>query len=267
MKTLFVLVALACDYAQSPTFEVAQAQADAPLSFDVASVKAITQGWIEVRPTRSPGRFTWSTRTEELVEYAYHMQPFQISGSNPARTNVVYRVDATLAPSATEDQVRLMLQSFLADRFKMACHPVTKEAEGYNLNVMKGGLKVREAKEGDQAPPMPEAFGNRPNAFDGQILNHMPEAGIVEVIGRRVTMLQFSEALQRLVRTAVWDQTGLKGNYYFGFRYAPENAPDDADAPPLAAALAESLGLKLERHKGPVEMLVIDHIEKTPTEN
>ena len=242
---------------------------DAPLSFDVASVKAISQGWIEVRPTRSPGRFTWSTRTEELVEYAYRMQPFCISGSIPDRTNVVYRVDATLAPTAADDQVRLMLQSLLADRFKMACHRVTKEAEGYNLTVVKGGLRAREVKEGDQAPPMPETLGKgppRPNAFDGQIISHMPEAGIVEVLGRRVTMLQFSEALQRLVQTAVWDQTGLKGEYYFGFRYALEIAPDDADAPPLSAALEESLGLKIERHKGPVEMLVIDHIEP-PTAN
>jgi uncharacterized protein (TIGR03435 family) len=59
----------------------------------------------------------------------------------------------------------------------------------------------------------------------------------------------------------------MKGNYYIAFRYAREDAPMDADAPPLNAALQESLGLKIEKRKGPAEMLVIDHIEKEPTEN
>jgi uncharacterized protein (TIGR03435 family) len=80
-------------------------------------------------------------------------------------------------------------------------------------------------------------------------------------------MLQLCDNLERSLRTAVWDETGMKGNYYLAFRYLTEDAPLDADAPPLNAALQGSLGLKIEKRKGPVEMLVIDHIEKTPTEN
>jgi uncharacterized protein (TIGR03435 family) len=88
-----------------------------------------------------------------------------------------------------------------------------------------------------------------------------------EIDDRRVTIVQLSEALEGMLGTAVWDQSGLTGNYYFALRYALESAPDDADALPLNAALQKSLGLKLEKHRGPVEMLVVDHIEKTPSEN
>src|SRR5213593_2468077 len=92
-----------------------------------------------------------------------------------------------------------------------------------------------------------------------------PERGVGAITGRRVTMLKFTETLQGLLDTAVLDQTGLAGKYYFAFRYATEDDPD-VPYPNLFAAMKE-LGLKMEKHKGPVEMLVVDHIEKIPTEN
>jgi uncharacterized protein (TIGR03435 family) len=80
-------------------------------------------------------------------------------------------------------------------------------------------------------------------------------------------MSQLAETLQRTIRMPVWDRTGLSGNYYFAFRYAGDSGTDfDADAPALTTALQESLGLKLEKQKGPVETLVIDYIEE-PSEN
>jgi uncharacterized protein (TIGR03435 family) len=257
----------------NPARSRAQAQTAVPPSFEVASLKAINSAMRQMGPARSPGRFTWTTGLQDLVEYAYHLQHFRISGEIPDRENVLYRVDATMSPAATDDQVRLMLQSLLADRFKMVSHRVTKEADGYNLSSLEGGPKIHEAKEGEQSPPMPESLpeswgrGSPNPAFDGTVFNHIPEVGIVEVVGRKVTMLQLCEELERIEEAVVWDRTGVQGKYYFAFRFAMPNGPDDADAPPLGAALQRSLGLKLEKHKGPVEMLVIDHIEKEPTEN
>ena len=255
----------------NPPHGRAQTQATAPPSFEVASVKTIRQTWIDNAPTRSPGRFTWTTNLLNLVQYAYHMRGFQISGQ-VSDGEFVYRVDATMAPTATEDEVRLMLRSLLADRFKMVAHRVTKDGEGYNLSIGRGGPKIHEAKEGDQPPPLPDVFRGgspTPAEVEGKVVEwHGAGTGIV-MAGRRVSMLQLCTALQRVLNTVVWDDTGLKGNYYFALRYAREDAPEeaDADAPSLLAAIQENLGLKLEKHKGPVEMLVVDHIEKNPTEN
>jgi uncharacterized protein (TIGR03435 family) len=80
-------------------------------------------------------------------------------------------------------------------------------------------------------------------------------------------MSQLAETLQRSIDMPVWDRTGLSGNYYFAFRYTEFLSADlDTDAPSLATALQQNLGLKLEKQKGPVEALVIDYIEE-PSEN
>jgi uncharacterized protein (TIGR03435 family) len=160
-----------------------------------------------------------------------------------------------------------MLRSLLADRFQMVSHFVTKEADGWVLSVAKNGPKIHEARDGDPAPPFPDWVTGRPAdpaAWDGTISTTSPD-GAWHVLGRRVSMLQLCERLERDLGTTVWDETAMKGNYYIAFRYAPDSAPMDADAPPLNAALQEGLGLKIEKRKGPVEMLVVDRIEKTPT--
>ena len=257
----------------NPARSRAQAQTAAPLSFDVASVKVpLDQGVFGTRPRRSPGRFTWTTQLAYLIGYAYRLEWDRISGASGTIPGWggIYEVAATMSPKATEDQIRLMMRSLLSDRFKMVSHFETKNADGWALSVAKNGPKIHEAKEEDPAPPFPDWERGRPDdraAWDGTIFAHLPAAGVVAVIGRRVSMLQLCDNLERSLGTAVWDETGMKGNYYLAFRYLTEDAPLDADAPPLNAALQGSLGLKIEKRKGPVEMLVIDHIEKTPTEN
>src|ERR1017187_4870013 len=257
----------------NPARSRAQAQTAAPLSFDVASVKVpLDQGVFGTRPRRSPGRFTWTTQLAYLIGYAYRLEWDRISGASATIPGWggIYEVAATMSPKATEDQIRLMMRSLLSDRFKMVSHFETKNADGWALSVAKNGPKIHEAKEEDPAPPFPDWERGRPDdraAWDGTIFAHLPAAGVVAVIGRRVSMLQLCDNLERSLGTAVWDETGMKGNYYLAFRYLTEDAPLDADAPPLNAALQGSLGLKIEKRKGPVEMLVIDHIEKTPTEN
>jgi uncharacterized protein (TIGR03435 family) len=189
-----------------------------------------------------------------------------VSGRNCGST---YSVEATFDPAATDDQVRLMVQSLLRDRFKMRSHRVTTEADGYALVIGKGGLKIREAKVADEPPNMPEWVKDASPALKAEsfISATIPEAGVIAITGRRVSMSQLAETLQRSISMPVWDRTGLSGNYYFAFRYTEFLSADTAtDAPSLATALQESLGLKLEKTKGPVEGLVIDYIEE-PSEN
>jgi uncharacterized protein (TIGR03435 family) len=237
-----------------------------PLAFDVASVKPVADGGSATKPTRVGGRITWTTDLSYLISYAWNLQfPF-ISGATPPAS--IFRVDATTDPAATEDQIRLMFQSLLHDRFKMVAHRVTKEGDGYALSVGKNGLKVKAARAGDPPPSLPVWARNESVvAWEGMISATMPEAGVGVITGRRVSILKLVETLQRVLGgKMVWDQTGVTGDYYFAFRYARDNDPE-ADAPPLATALQKNLGLELKKQKGPVEMLVVDRMEKEPTEN
>jgi uncharacterized protein (TIGR03435 family) len=174
---------------------------------------------------------------------------------------------ASVDPKATEDQVRLMLQSLLLDRFKMKFHRDTKDAQGYALSVAKGGPRMQEAQEG-HVPGMPDWMSRPPTdstIIEELVVALMPSKGVGSIIGRRANMLQLTETLQRLLSTAVFDQTGLSARYYFGFRYATDEDPE-IPYPDLFAAIKE-IGLRLEKHKGPMEMLVVDHMETVPTGN
>lgn len=235
--------------------------------FEAASVKlAADQGLLSTRPTRTVGRFRWTTQMAYLLGYAYHLEWWRISGDTPGFGSV-YQIEATADPKATEDQVRLMLQSLLTDRFKMVLHRVTREVDGYALTVAKGGPKLQEAKEGE-VPTLPDWL-QTPSAdsavMEGSVMATIPAQGVGAIAGRRVTMLQLTETLQRLLNTAVFEQTGLSAKYYFGFRYAMDADPDIPYSNLFGAF--KDLGLRLEKSKGPVEMLVVDRMEKLPTEN
>ena len=246
----------------------AQQQPAAPPrpSFDVASVKPANLTFLQLSPQRSGGLIRWSTGLNLVIEYAYHLQVWQIAGSQSTPGDI-YAFEATTSPGATDEQVRLMFQSLLAERFKLAVHRETKRQDGWALTLGKSGLKIKEAKESDPPPPMPEWFGKfEAKALDGKVMTTMEGKGVRALTGRRVSMAQLAESLQRVQRAFVHDETGVSGNYYFGVKFAPDDGPADADLPPLAVAIQE-LGLRLEKRKGPVEMLVIDHVDRSPSEN
>jgi len=244
---------------------MAGAQSTPQPHFEVASVKGGGDAF-STRPDRSAGRIRWTTQLCYLIGYANHLDFSRVTGKNGGS---VYSVEATFDPAATDDQVRLMVQALLAERFKMRAHRASREADGYALVVGKGGLKIKEANPGAAPPAMPEWIRDASPALKAEsfIAANLQDGGVVGVTGRNVSMSQLAETLQRSMKVPVWDRTGLTGNYYFAFRYALESgAGSDADAPAVATALQESLGLKLEKQKGPVETVVIDYIEE-PSEN
>jgi uncharacterized protein (TIGR03435 family) len=235
--------------------------------FELASIK---QGGdtFSTRPQRLVGRIRWTTQLSYLIGYAYRLDFSHVDGNG---VDSIYSLEAIFDPAATDDQIRLMIQSLLTDRFKMRAHRVTTETDGLALLIGKGGLKIREAKADDEAPPLPDGFRDaspslRAESFISALLH---EHSVVEIIGRRVSMAQLAETLQRSNGTPVWDRTGLTGNYYFAFRYSQDLSPDldtQASYPSLSAALQQNLGLEMKKQKGPVETLVVDHIEP-PSEN
>ena len=146
--------------------------------------------------------------------------------------------------SLTRAQMQPLIQRLLADRFKLVYHLGSKELSGYALIVAKSGLNLHVAKENSSK----SIYFLR----DGMRLNGTTETLAV--------------LLENPLGQPVIDKTGLTDVYDIKLSYAPKDAMDSI-LPSIFTAVQEQLGLRLEAQKVPVEMLVIDHVEKVPTEN
>ena len=229
-----------------------------PRAFEVASVKRASPpagGRIGSSMRLDPGRLTCSNVSlHKLMVESYGVKDYQVSGPDWLNTEI-YDITATLPPGATGDDVRVMIQSLLADRFKLTFHRESKELPVYALVVGKGGSKLQEVE-----------FGR--GSTSGS-------PGHLEAT--RIAIRNLTEFLSRQTGRPVLDMTGLKGFYNFTLNFTPEAAPsapspetpivESAVGPSLFTAVQEQLGLKLEPRKTPVEILVVDHAEKVPTEN
>jgi uncharacterized protein (TIGR03435 family) len=161
-------------------------------------------------------------------------------------------------------QCRLMIQSLLKDRFRLAAHREERSMAVYELAVPKGGMKLKSPAAGSEAKGGPISL--KPQPHEGWHLQMANQ-----------TMRVFVDMLTPHLRLPIVDATGLTGRYDFDLTWtdlpsSPErppssDAPLDAPAPSLLVAVEDQLGLRLVQKNGPVTMLVIDHIEKTPTEN
>jgi uncharacterized protein (TIGR03435 family) len=230
-------------------------------SFEVASVKLNKSGVAGTSFQFAPGgeRFAATNATlGALILLAYKLTPGRLSapGHLPAET---YDIDTKAEAAVNSDQMLRMLQALLVDRFKMKLHWETREMPVYALVLAKGGPRFHETKAAGDGFPI-GIRGSR-----GQtILQNAP-------------LSYFAWSISLAVDRMVIDRTGMTGRYDFEYSYAPESRgpgrnPEEheairpTDGPSIYEALQEQLGLKLEPQKGPVEFLVIDHVEK-PSEN
>jgi uncharacterized protein (TIGR03435 family) len=202
-----------------------------------------------------------------------------------------------LDPEDLRNARRLMLQALLADRFKLTLHRETKELPVYNLVIAKGGPKLQESKpdettnKGDKTGdiaaggkkaasspggPLTVGGGGGPAgsksvslaAGGGASVSFGGRGGNRNMSGRGVTMQGLTATLANVTGRPVMDKTGLTGKYDYKLEYAPDDNSVEADptGPSIFTAVQEQLGLKLESAKGPVEIFVIDHVER-PSEN
>jgi len=146
-----------------------------------------------------------------------------------------------------------MLQALLADRFKLALRRETKEMSVYLLTTTKGGPKLATSREEDR-PALVTTRRTDPNGNVSSIL-----------VVRKSSMATLVEILPNILRRPVLDRTGLDGEVNFDVVFAREDRSDETGAS-LFTALQEQVGLKLEAAKAPVEVLIIDHVER-PSEN
>jgi uncharacterized protein (TIGR03435 family) len=224
------------------------------LRFDVASVKKVDGGGppgdIPHNLETSPGHFAMrNVPLRMALEWAYDLKDYEISGPDWIKVDERYDIIARAAGPVPEAQMRQMLQTLLVERFQMKVHRETKVLPVYVLLPGKGEANVKEVAA-DAQP----SFGKGPGA-----------TFLAQPISR------FTFMLTRRMDRPVLDRTGLKGRYDFtidlsglGFN---GREPEGPGGPSVFTTVQRDLGLRLEARKEPIEILVIDSVNKMPIEN
>ncbi len=276
------------------------------LTFEVASVKPCPPPAPNARlffgpprggpGTSDPGQITWSNAAlRNILMTAYDVQTYQVTAPAWLATER-YDIAAKIPAGATKEQVRIMWQNLLKERFGMALHHESKEFQADELTVAKSGLKMNETDLPADAGPFAPVDG--PPKFDKNGMPAMKGSGAIVMIsttpgGATARMnakgLSSSEIASRFaqnLRRPVIDKTGLTGRYDFVLEYTPDLSGVVLPSPPpgvvapagpepvasepgsnLPSAVEKQLGLKLTSTKAKLDVIVVDHAEKVPTGN
>jgi len=255
----------------------------------------------------SPGQFTCLSITlTPLLLRAYGLRSYQLAGP-PSLDRETWDIAAKIPAGADERDFDLMLRDLLAERFGVTAHRETRSLPTYRLLVAKGGVKMKAAEAApfaspaDLAPGPPVAerpptgaqkrnggFSDLPPGEPAIIVRS--RSGVTRVSARMQTVPSLLRGMEYQIGRPVVDETGLAAAYDFDLVYAEDNPPpaqpagwrsssessfgkiaepaDASDAiPALFSAFEGQLGLRLVPARGPVEVLVVDHVNQTPTAN
>ena len=225
-------------------FVVALSQADRP-AYEVVSVKVSDSPSTGIGGDpfiRSGGTISIRNVTLHwLVAMAYELPNYRLEGGPAWIDTLRYNVDAKPSSRVSRPVALQMMQSLLADRFRLQVHHVSKTVGGYRLTAPKGDTKMVKASPND-----PIGFRvNQPGRLEGH-----------------ATIDMLVKTLQPILRAPVDDATGLKGAYYdMSLEWTLDEISDDGK-PSIFSALSEQFGLILKAEKVPIDVLVIDHAEK-----
>jgi uncharacterized protein (TIGR03435 family) len=293
LMRLLYLCLLAAVVVAIPVF--CQSPADAKPSFEVATVKPSDPGQRGAMIQNQPGgRFvTKGTPLRTLMTFAYRVRDFQISGGpgwiGTDRWDIEGRAEEGSIPVPTgppdpntPDPIGIRLQTLLEQRFQLKTHRETKELPIYELSIAKGGSKMKLSD--DQTPYRPPERGSPPPPAPqpgGVMPRYSMRMGRGSLQASAVEMPFFVQVLSQQLGRNVTDTTGLKGLYDIQLDWTPDPPPSgalagaggpeaappiDPNGPSIFTAIQEQLGLKLESTKGPVDVIVIDSVQK-PSEN
>ncbi len=247
------------------------------LRFEVASVKP-SIGFGECI-SRDPGRFTCKRSLRDMIFQALAVPEYQRVEPALVRASQVYEIVASvpkeaaktwgIAPKGNYEEQMAMLRNLLVDRFKLAYHYEKKEIQAYSLTADKSGFQPR-------TDPNSKPIGAPKDyvAPAGSVSSrwHAPAENWMDIM--RASMQQFSDGLSRSVFKGIpiTDDTGLKDVYSFNLHYESLNytAPAGTEATEPLPTIFQALirqGLKLVPKKVMADYLVVDHVEKSPTEN
>jgi uncharacterized protein (TIGR03435 family) len=271
LRKLFVLVAASAAMSQSQT-PVPRPQ------FEVASVKphtgverAVMLGF------PSPGRFqAQNVWLRFLIQNAWNVKDYQVVSGPGWAPSDRYDIDAKTDPSTSREQMRLMVQALLQDRFQLVLHHESRSLPVYHLAASKDGSKLSPSKEGSciERDSVPAAKPGLPTSnFCGGV-----QWSQQSLSGTAITMQQFTTMLENILQRPVIDETGFTAKFDVHLTWIPDQvtpgllapgvsppplpSPNDSGGPTIFNVLAEHLGLKLRAEKGPVDILVIDRAEK-----
>lgn len=218
--------------AQTPAFEAASVKPAAP---------SPRRGG---RATASGDRYSYANTTvDNVLIRAYGLKAYQVDGPSWIKTER-YDVIAKAPDSTPKDQIPLMLQALLTERFQLKLHRESREMSVYFLATGKGTPKFQKS-DGDLTYDI--SNGHR------VLKNH--------------TMAQLADFLTFTVQRPVLDRTGLEGAYNIPLEMSQEELGKSDGSAPSIFTIVEGLGLKLESRKVPVEVIVVDSGNKIPTEN
>jgi len=272
-------------------------QAAENLTFEVASVKPSTPGWekggVYFGPARGgpgtpdPVQITWTyARFKDLLMTAYDLKAYQITG--PAWLDAErYDVVAKVPLGATQEQVNVMWQNLLADRFGLKVHHEPKEFQVGELVIARGGSKLKETAEDLTAlpPPGPPKFKDGVLSGPGMVVTIAMGSGqgTARAIAKAQPLSKLTAMMSAQLNRPVLDKTGLTGLYDFNLEFAidisglplPPGAPGPLPAAPgasdpgpdLAAAVQQQLGLRLVGRKANLDVVVVDKADRVPSEN
>ena len=266
----------------------AQAPGEKP-KFEVASVRENKADDGKIMIGIQPGgRFNAvNVPLWDLIRQAFAVQRTQLVGApdwaETARYNIVAKAEGDIQgtpPGGPAGPLNFMLQDLLEDRFKLRAHRETREMAIYALTLAradgKPGAGLRTSSVDCAAmrgrggrmgpPPGPLQPGERPQCGMRVAPNQVMAGG--------ASLAQLTQMLSQFTQRIVIDRTGLKGSFDIDLTFTPERMPQgppppgappltiDPNGPSLFTALQEQLGLKLESDRAPVEVLVIDHVER-----
>ncbi len=265
------------------------AGAQAPATFEAASVKRNATnrgpGVVAITGNRLSAPFV---TLRELIRVAYGVNEHQVVGGPGWLDSDHFAVGATIPAGAGVDSIREMLRELLKERFALTAHTEQRDLPRYDL-LFSGRLGPKMRPAGPECapiavppgipmppPPPPPLAGAAPMVILGQGPgNSRCPAAIMRgfILARDTTVEMLAFMLMRELQRPVADRTELSGSYDFDLSYLPDSGPMtingqaiNADAPPLATALREQLGLRLDSTRGPVDVVVI-HRVTAPTEN
>lgn len=222
-------------------------------TFEVASIRPADPDQA-MSITRSGNRLTFSDYSVEmLILWAYDIRSERLLGKPKGLDSARYDIVAA-APSGTlvAGQLNRMMQSLLAERFRLVVHRETRELPFYALVVDKNGPKVHVEKPAGPVGQNPFAM-----TANGHLTGTQVSAGMLAKV--------LADQMGRFVD----DRTGLAGVFDFTLDWAPDSSSQAAleSVPSIFTAVKEQLGLRMDAVKGPVEVIVIDRVETTASEN
>jgi uncharacterized protein (TIGR03435 family) len=238
--------------------------------------------------TSDPEQITWENAAlRNILMTAYDVPTFQVTAPEWTSTTR-YDIAAKVPPGTTKEQVNAMWQTLLKERFGLVLHHESKEFSVDQMTVAKGGLKIKKTDLDPNAEPFtPSGVTNGKDGptmnGTGMIITIFPGTNgpTARMTAKGLSLPEIALKLGQNLRHPVIDMTGVGGKYDFTLEYTPDISgmplPPGAPASPadsarepassIAYAVEKQLGLKLTAGKSKLDVIVVDHAEKTPTEN